>query len=571
MTASTPELKTTVRGPRRALRAGLCLLAHSALLWLALPPGNLWPLAFVSLVPVALAVRILEQAKKRQILASLLGLLPFWLATHLWTIPVTVAGYLPLCMLVTVLSGLAVWLGARASARLPRGLQPLVFALAWTGADFFRGEVTFDGYPWAYASHPLIEWWPAASPAAFGGVYLVTFLVALLGAGLVAAVHGARRSGLAAVIGALAVWGGCAAMIDREPERARTVRVAMLQTNLPQSNKIRWTTEMQLESWRDMRALALEAAETQPGFIVWPETMVPGFSISPGACETLDAHGVVFRTEDGREIPATFFAKDLVRLQEETGVPMLVGDEAVEGLTVSETPEGLDFANNGRFNSVFVVDRGKVGERYDKIHLTPFGEIMPYIHRVPWLQRMLLNIGATGMAFDLKSGRKNTVLEVRDANGTLPVRVVTPICFESTDASVVRKLVFSGSTRRADVIAFVTNDGWFTDFDAMRLQHLQAARWRCLELGTPGVRAANTGLSAQIDTLGRVESSGTDGAGAAGGDGRARVAGVLTAEVPVVEGATVYARVGDAWGWISLGALGVMGVVGCRRAKACGL
>ena len=79
------------------------------------------------------------------------------------------------------------------------------------------------------------------------------------------------------------------------------------------------------------------------------------------------------------------------------------------------------------------------------------------------------------------------------------------------------------------------------------------------------MRAANTGLSAYIDTLGRVVRSGVDGAAE-----QSRVAGVLTADVPLVEGATAYARGGDIGGWISLGVLGVMGV-GCRRAKACGL
>ncbi|MFZ4576003.1 MAG: hypothetical protein ACOYN0_16560, partial [Phycisphaerales bacterium] len=161
---------------RRVARAAGLLFVHGVMLWIAMPPVNWWPLAFVSLVPVALAARLLEGLGKRHIALATLGLLPFWFVTHLWTIPVTVAGYAPFCILVAAVSGLGLWIAAKIGndARwLPRTVG---FAVAWTGADFFRGEVAFDGYPWGFASHPLIEWWPAAAPGAVGGVYFATFL-----------------------------------------------------------------------------------------------------------------------------------------------------------------------------------------------------------------------------------------------------------------------------------------------------------------------------------------------------------------------------------------------------------
>ncbi|MFZ4576644.1 MAG: apolipoprotein N-acyltransferase, partial [Phycisphaerales bacterium] len=433
----------------------------------------------------------------------------------------------------------------------------------WTGADFFRGEVAFDGYPWGFASHPLIEWWPAAAPGALGGVYFATFLVALLAGAIVDLAHRRSRTGLIALAAAAAGWGAGLIAVGVSTAPGREVRVAILQTNVLQDNKLKWTIETQLDCWREMRAMALAAPESRPSFVVWPETMMPGFTISPEACQVLIDNAVVFKTQDGHELRATLFRDDLISLQRETNLPMLVGDEAIEGLRVEEVEEGLEFPSDHRFNSVFLVDGGRVGERYDKMHLTPFGEVMPYINQWPWLQQQLIEIGAQGMKFNLSQGRRRTVLRVRDAQGGDPIRVAAPICFESTDASIVRNLVFANGERRADLIAFVTNDGWFGDFDSTRLQHLQAARWRCLELGTPGVRSANTGLSAAIDARGRVVRSGTDDA-----PGASRVSGVLNVTPALGTGTTIYARIGDLWGWMCLAACPILALSAGRMARA---
>jgi apolipoprotein N-acyltransferase len=132
------------------------------------------------------------------------------------------------------------------------------------------------------------------------------------------------------------------------------------------------------------------------------------------------------------------------------------------------------------------------------------------------------------------------------------VRVVTPICFETTWGTHCRELVGAGGARRADVLVCLTNDGWFADSDHGREHHLQAARWRCLELATPMLRSANTGVSAAIDADGRVLARGVDGDGA----GR-RVDGVLSALVPLPTGTTFYLRHGDLFRWPAM-AVGAM-------------
>ncbi len=105
---------------------------------------------------------------------------------------------------------------------------------------------------------------------------------------------------------------------------------------------------------------------------------------------------------------------------------------------------------------------------------------MPYIRAWPWLQDQLLGLGANGMKFDLAAGTHLTVLNVPVASLGRSIRVVTPVCFEITVASHVRSLVFDeNGQRRADLIASITNDGWFSDTDIARQQHLsRPLRWR---------------------------------------------------------------------------------------------
>lgn len=518
-------------------------------------PFNLWPLAFVALIPAVFAVEHLRLASTRHILLASLALLPFWIVTHLYTIEITVAAYVPFNLVVVGIYALAILADCRIRNRMPSLPRSVVFPLAWTGIDYFRGEIAADGYAWGFASHPLVEWWPAAAPGAVVGAYGVTFLLALLAGATIDAVQRRRKAWMIAVAMLTLSWVASIWMVANVQEGS-SVRVAMLQTNVPQSNKVNWTIERELTDWREMRALMNDVVEARVGFAVWPETMIPGMTISPDAVEALREKEIVFKTTDGSGIRATVFADDLAEVQRQSGIPLIVGDQAIDDLRITDTGSSISFQDAGKFNSVFVVDQGMVStERYDKIHLTPFGEIMPGIRRWPWLQDNLLSVGATGMKFELTPGTKPTVLRIRDALSSTPreIRFAAPICYECSDSPLVRTMVFENGVRRADLLAFVTNDGWFGSLDFMRRQHLQLARWRCLELATPGVRAANTGICAIIDARGRLVRSGTDAEPAT-----PRVSGILSGEVNLGVSRTPVALFGQPIGWASLGSLSAL-------------
>jgi apolipoprotein N-acyltransferase len=198
------------------------------------------------------------------------------------------------------------------------------------------------------------------------------------------------------------------------------------------------------------------------------------------------------------------------------------------------------------YNSVFLIDRGQVQPgRYDKVGLTPFGEVMPYISAWPRLQDLLLDFGAHGMKFNLSAGTRPQGFRISTSSGP-PVAIATPICFEATKPALCRWLI-NAQGPGPKVIVNLTNDGWFGHFVPGRWQHLQVARWRAVELGVPVVRVANTGVSAAIDARGRLVKSGVEGE-----PGAARTDGVLLADVAPGGGRTIYARLGDVLGWSAL-------------------
>ncbi len=232
-------------------------------------------------------------------------------------------------------------------------------------------------------------------------------------------------------------------------------------------------------------------------------------------------------------------------------IPIFVGATRYEGFRIDRDGDLMNYRHDARFNSVFVVRNGEVLDTtYDKQHLTPFGEVMPYISEWDWLERMMLGLGAGGMTFDLDAGTRPSVFDVTAESMTVgaarpvepeTIRLVAPICYEATVGAVCRDLVFDGGNRRADAMLNLTNDGWFYDKAGGHELHLMMARWRCLELGTPMVRAANTGISAMIDGFGQVLAS-----------LEPDEAGILVTYVPYHGGLTPYTRIGDALGWICL-------------------
>ncbi len=540
---------------RRPFVGALTLgLLHAACFALAYPPFEGWWLVFVAPLPL-LVVALRTPRGLRSALAVAIASAPAWWAHHRWIGDISMAGLPGLIVYLSLWPGGFVWLGAAVRRRVPT-LPAVVWApTVWCGLELLRARILFDGYPWFLIAHPTIAWRDFAALGALVGVQALALLVVLPSAALATLLSGRRVAGGVGLALAGGALGGAALLgyrpgLDTDP----ALRLAVAQTNVPQSVRGVWEPRRRIDDALRLMDMTRFAAEQTPAvdLIVWPETMFGGATLSPDAVEVEREAGSSWVLPEGQRLGATAFYDDLLRLQASTGVPMIVGAEAVEGLVITKTDEGLLYEPERVFNSAFVLRNGAVqAQRYDKIHLTPFGEVMPGISSIEWLERALLALGAQGMTFDLDAGETPVRLEPVDGGP----RIATPICFEVTSAHVVRALATEGGERAAGLIVNLTNDGWFVDHAGGREHHAMLARWRCLELATPMVRAANTGVSVAYDAHGEplLAEWYSGGRRAIVQQAPIRDGGVLIVDVEPSAGApTLYARFGDVLAWLAL-------------------
>ena len=527
-----------------ALGAGL---GHAALLLLAFPPFDLWFLALIAPLPLGWIALV---ARHRPLVAAFwagVGTLPFWIVAQHWVISVSSFGFLPLAILLSGFNVLLVWASARIFRLAPAML--LLWPLLWVGIEFFRSVIFLTGYPWYLLAHPLAGTTVLNYLAPLGGTFLVSAVAALPSTAVLAAVARMHPIAIIAAAGDFVFFCLLGLVINPWPSPAGSVRIAIVQTSVPQSIKTSWTPEDRYADWVQMRTLIAYAAREQPDLIALPEAMFPGM--------TLDAESLLHEADadlywsyiapDGVQtaMPATLMAEELIAIQRVMRIPVLIGGAAYERLQISNLPgdQGFAYDSDGRYNSVFVLDDGMPPtKRYDKVHLTPFGEIMPVISRWPWLENKMLGFGAQGMRFDLLPGRTLAPVNINLRDGTTLV-AGTPICFESTMPAVCRRL-----GRDAQVLINLTNDGWFGQWDPGREHHLLTARWRSIELGKPLVRVANTGISCVFDERGREIARGAQDP-RTGEWATSNAWGLAIIDVPMTESSTFYAKIGDVFGW----------------------
>jgi len=364
------------------------------------------------------------------------------IARHGWMAPFA---------LLLMAFGLALFWAAAAglAVSVAPGRRALLFAVLLSAAELLRGYV-LTGFPWALIGHVWIGWAPAQLAAWLGpgGLTLVTALAAILP---VAWRGRGRVRGLAAsamLLGAVAGFG--VLRLAATPPEAPGVTLRLVQPNADQRTK--WQPGM-----ADMlfdRQLDFTAALPRPDLVIWPETAVPYLlERSQGALD------------------AIAFASG--------GVPVITGIQRGE---------------DARFwNSMVVIGpEGRVQGLYDKHHLVPFGEYIPYGDTMARLFGITAFAARQGNGYSAGPGA--AVLDLGARLG----KVLPLICYEAVFPQDLR-----AAPERADWIVQITNDGWFGTLTGP-YQHLAQARLRAIEQGLPLVRVANTGVSGVIDAHGRI-------------------------------------------------------------------
>lgn len=436
--------------------------------------------AWVALAPLLLACRYAEGTRAAFRLGFIAGSV-FWLTSIWWLSRVTYAGWITLafyCALYVGAFAVAsfLWLRRFGHERVGANLGFMLFAAcAWAGLEWVRGTFA-TGFPWNPLGVSQYQNPAILQGAAWGGVQAVSALLVWVNAGIALTVmryirrggHWGRRPHfelmLALLVLALAFWGGAARVKRLEPG-STPVRVALIQTAIPQDDK--WDSNTVELIYHRLDELTRSALRTGPlDLVIWPETALP---------------------DDVRYSEPSY---ELVYRLCTNGVPILVGSMD------SEWPD------EGRpifYNSSFLFDReGVVVGVYEKQHLVPFGEYVPFRHAVPFISAM------TPIQESFTPGRTSTVFRLEQPAVAFSVL----ICFEDTVARLARKAVRAG----ARLLVNQTNDAWFDPSSASR-QHMAQCVLRVVETGVPAVRVANTGVTCYINHRGFVEAQLVDASG----------------------------------------------------------
>jgi apolipoprotein N-acyltransferase len=391
-------------------------------------------------------------------------------------------------------------------------------ATAWVALEWMRGWM-LSGFGWNELGASLHGNLPLIQIAEWTGVGGVSFLVAFVNVIAVATVyrfaaeirlHRLRPhfDFTLTLAGLLVVFSfGLRCLQTSRRGAARTgatapLRVAAVQANIAQSDN--WDPAWQAASFKSLRELTATALATKPDLLLWPEAATPrGLFGDP---ENFDF---------------------VMAIAARANCNFLLGT-----LDYDFGPDGHAQAD---YNAAVLLRkggdaRGADAQVYRKIHLVPFGEYVPYRHQFPPLAWIV----GSQVPGDLTGGTVPGVFETADP----AVRLGPLICFEDTIGELTRQPVLLG----AQLLITITNDAWFGRTAASH-QHLAEATFRTVENRRPLVRCANNGVTAFLDSDGRVTQT------LLMPDGTVFGPGVLSGEVaiPLHPALTYYTRHGEAF------------------------
>jgi apolipoprotein N-acyltransferase len=392
-----------------------------------------------------------------------------------------------------------------------RGFRIAIMApFLWTSLELLRTTIP-TGFPWDLAGYSQSSRLMLIQISDITGVYGVSFLVILVNASLWQLFRAARGTDPLP----WKLWGACSIAViisvvyghyriqayPPEPQNRHDFTIGVLQGNIPQ--EIKWEETARRHTFLTYEELGQRSVQEGAQLLVWPETSVP----------------VLFgdRDPEWRQTNA---------ISQKLNVPMLVGSPSCR------TQGG----HTDYYNSAFLVEGSSLRDRYDKIHLVPFGEYMPLAWILP------LGPGIAAREADYSPGDKMAVMKTQ---GCPPFSVL--ICYEAIFPDLARLAIKNG----ARMLINITNDGWFGDSGAP-YQHLAMSGFRSIENRVQLVRAANTGISAIFDQAGRIVDSLP-----------LQEKGVLT--IPILsspKAGSLYSVVGDVFAWSCLGICIMAGLSG---------
>ena len=487
----------------------LLAAASGVLLTASFPKVGLDWLAWFALVPLLFSIRSLS-FKKSFWLGFTTGLVHY--LTLLYWLVYTMKSYgnLPLPVAVSVLVLMAAYLAlyiaifaAAISAWRPGPSGSLLSVpLVWVSIEYLRSFL-LSGFPWEFIGHSQFNRLHIVQISDILGVYGVSFLILLANAAIFLGIlfftekhwRGFPAAGIPAALSVLIFFAVFLVFssygswrirnIDRTISTAPPVRIGIVQANIDQARK--WDPAFQDSTTAKYIKLSLSAMKDRPELLVWPETATPFYYLSDTRLSGLVQQGI-----------------------QSAGTDFLIGSPSF-----IHRADQIDY-----YNSAYIIlSDGMVSAKYDKAQLVPFGEYVPLKKWLPFLGKMVANVG------DFKTGEKGNTVSWRG------YRLGIQICFEIIFPGLSRAMV----QNQAVLLVNITNDAWFGR-TAAPYQHFSMAVFRAIENRRSLVRSANTGISGFVDPAGRIIASTPLFKEA-----------VMIRSIPVMTKTTFYTRYGDAF------------------------
>lgn len=465
---SIPQFIAKQSGMKRNLLA--CLFG--ALVAAALPPVYIFPLAILGFSGFFLMMLAAESPKVAFKIGWWFGFGHFtaglyWIAFALlvdaesfaWLIPFAVFGIPAVIAFYIGFVSIVTW---KISKYISGWRLIIAFACVWTLTEMLRGWL-FTGFPWNLAGYVLSmsdSMLQLASVTGIWGLSLLVVIVCTMPASLVSSNRGYGHSyrcflpfSISVLVMAAVFMGGAYRLHNAEIKFVPNVKVRIVQANIPQNMK--WEDELRYESVRKYVEMSTSDGFDSITHVIWPETALP------------------------------FIITENSPLLDEIAKAVPKNGAVITGSLHAEFTKGGFLGK--MFNSLIVINsKGNLYSRYDKSHLVPFGEYVPFRTILP-----IEKITQGSMDFSEGEG----------------VETINAPNFPSFSGLICYEVIFPGKvvdrSNPPKVIINVTNDAWYGNTSGP-YQHFQMARVRAVEEGIPLIRSANNGISAVIDSYGRV-------------------------------------------------------------------
>ena len=495
--------------------AWLFVLLSAVLQILIFPLPNLYMLGWVAVTPLLIALLRTRHPQTLQLRAGI-KLLPasplqafllayacgiLWYAgTCYWIYSVmhqyggvnTPAGIgilILFCLYLAIYHGVFGLLVSLLAGSSPFNLRALLLSpVIWVAVELARTRIT--GFPWGLLGTTQVDNIPLARIASVTGVYGLSFEIVLVNAALAAAVlvqrERRKRLLLATVVAALILQAGSLVRVPAIPTDHNAV---LVQANVPILEGSDWTKQYFNDTVRDLTEISLDPqGQSHPDLIVWPESPAPFYTSDP-------------------------LLRDAVsNVARQSNAWLLAGSIGIRNATAA--PDQTTEIYN---SAALVSPNGEWTSRYDKIHLVPFGEYVPFKTIFSFAGGLTKEVG------DFSRGTSRAPL---DAGGT---KLGVFICYESIFPDDIRQFAYNG----ARVLVNISNDGWYGDSGAYA-QHLKQSRMRAVENDRWLLLDTNTGRTAVIDPDGRIVASAPR-----------KIRTALRAPYALISTTTFYTRHGD--------------------------